>query len=328
MHQKSRIAVLSRDRDLHYHVALHLESKGFQAVSLPEPSQVLGFVYADPPDVIVIDLSSADCEFYQVLRDLKQDSYFSVIPVIGLMSESSVEATQWDQFPIDDFVSHPVNHRELYTRILLSLQRIRRIFDNNPLTKLPGNTSIQLAIEQALGKPMAVCYIDINHFKPYNDTFGFSRGDEVLRMVGRIMMNTVKESREGGFVGHVGGDDFVFIVPMAEAETLCRAIIANFGVIASDLFDEEEKATGYYLARDRKGKLQKVPLLGISIAVVPTDNPLMQHAGKVAEVAADLKKVAKKSKESCYVIDRRRTTEAGDCMADPGEEADPGSCEK
>ncbi len=85
-----------------------------------------------------------------------------------------------------------------------------------------------------------------------------------------------------------------------------KTIIANFNVIVSDLFDDEEKARGFYLAQDRKGEPAEVPLLGISIAIVPTDNPQIQHAGKVAEVAAELKKLAKKSPESCYMMHRRK----------------------
>ncbi len=306
MNPKRRIALLSQDNDLHKHLEIRLQSKDYQVVSLPDPSHVLGFIFSDPPDIIIIDLSIPDPRFHAVLKDLKQDSYFSVIPVIGLISGKAAESLEWDQFPFDDFISLPINYPELFSRILLSLQRIRRIFDNNPLTKLPGNTSIQQAIEGALGKPLAVCYIDINNFKPYNDTYGFSRGDEVLRMVARIMSNTVKESMEGGFVGHIGGDDFVFIVPLVHVELVCKTIIANFNIIAMDMFGEEDKARGFYVAKDRKGEAQKIPLLGISIAVVPTDNPLMQHAGKVVEVAAELKKMAKKSSVSCYVIDRRR----------------------
>jgi diguanylate cyclase (GGDEF)-like protein len=285
---------------------LRLQSKGYQVVSLPEPSMVLGFIYSDPPDLVIIDLSAPDPQFEEVLSDLKQDNYFSVIPVIGLLPETNIESFEWSRLQLDDFVSHPVKYPELFSRIRLSLQRIQRIFDNNPLTRLPGNASIQRAIADSLAQSMAVCYIDINNFKPYNDTFGFARGDEVLRMVARIMSNTVKESMGGGFVGHIGGDDFVFIVPIEEAEPACQTIIANFNIVVSDLFDDEEKARGFYVAQDRKGEQMQVPLLGISIAVVPTDGPQISHAGKVAEVAAELKKLAKKSPESCYLVHRRK----------------------
>jgi diguanylate cyclase (GGDEF)-like protein len=306
MNPKSRIALLSNNRGLHEHLALRLGSKDYQTISLPAPAQVLGSVYADPPDLIIIDLSGMDPAFHQVLRDLKQDNYFSVIPLIGLLDETAIENTAWEQVPLDDFVSHPINYSELFSRIQLSLQRIQRIFDNNPLSKLPGNTSIQLAIEQALGKPLAVCYVDINNFKPYNDTYGFSRGDEVIRMTARIMSNTVKELKHSGFVGHVGGDDFVFIVPRDLAEAVSKTVIAKFNIIVSDLFGEEDKARGHYVAKDRKGVEQQYPLLGISISVVPMNSPYVTHAGKVAEIAAELKKLAKKSGESSYVIDRRR----------------------
>jgi PleD family two-component response regulator len=306
MNQKLRIALLSHNATLHKYMELRLQSKGYQVVSLPEPSMVLGFIYSDPPDLIIIDLSAPDQQFYEVLRHLKLDNYFSVIPVIGLLPEAAIETFEWAKFPLDDFVPHPVKYPELFSRIRLSLQRIQRIFDNNPLTKLPGNASIQRAITEALGQPLAVCYIDINNFKPYNDTYGFARGDEVLRMVARIMSNTVKVSKDNGFVGHIGGDDFVFIVPIQEAEPACQTIIANFNVIVSDLFDDEEKARGFYIAQDRKGEPMEVPLLGIAVAIVPTDNPQIQHAGKVAEVAAELKKLAKKSPESCYMIHRRK----------------------
>jgi diguanylate cyclase (GGDEF)-like protein len=307
MNPRHRISLLSHNVSLHKHMEIRLQSKGYQVISLPEPSLVLGFIYSDPPDLIIIDLSTPDAQFYKVLRDLKQDNYFSVIPVIGLLDESAVENFEWTKYQLDDFVCCPVKYADLFSRIRLSLQRIQRIFDNNPLTKLPGNTSIQRAITDALDRPMAVCYIDINNFKPYNDTYGFARGDEVLRMVARIMSNTVRESGEGGFVGHIGGDDFVFIVPTQNAEQVCQTIITNFNIIVSDLFGDEEKTRGFYLAQDRKGEAQQIPLLGISIAVVPADNPQIRHAGKIAEIAADLKKLAKKSPESSYVIHRRKT---------------------
>ncbi|HUJ19123.1 MAG TPA: diguanylate cyclase [Nitrospirota bacterium] len=307
MSQKRRIALLSRDPAVQDRLRLRLQSRGYQVVVLPEPAQVLGFIYSDPPDIMLADLSTPDPAFQQILLQLKRDSYFSLIPVIGLINESAVERMDWEQYPLDDFLTLPVNYPELFSRILLSFQRLQRVLDNNPLTKLPGNTSIHQAIERALGSSQAVCYVDINNFKPYNDTYGFSRGDEVIRMVARVMSNTVKESMDNGFVGHIGGDDFVFIVPLENAEPVCKTIIANFNVILSDLFGEEEKSRGYYLAKDRKGEVQKIPLIGISIAVVPTNNSAIQHAGKIAEVAAELKKLAKKSQESCYVIDRRKT---------------------
>jgi len=308
MSNSLRIAFIAREQPMVSPVKIRLESKGYQVVTLSRLSSVLGFIYSDPPDVIIADLTSADEEMQTLLNDIEEDSYFSIIPIIGLVDESIEELFDWDRFPLDDFVTYPINYNGLFSRVQLALKRIHRVFDNNPLSKLPGNTSIQQAIFNAIGKPMAVCYIDINNFKPYNDAYGFTRGDEVIRMLARIMANAVKESGAGGFSGHIGGDDFVFLVPLERAETVCKTIIDHFNGVVSGLFGEKEKTNGYYISRDRKGNEQMVPLLGIAIAVVPTDAPEVQHAGKVAEIAAELKKLAKKSPESCYVMERRIST--------------------
>ncbi len=305
MKDKLRIAVITSDPALAGSLEIRLQSRGFSVLPLTKLASVLGFVYSDPPDMIIGDLTGANDGVASIIRDLKGDSYFSTIPIIGLVSGAEAETFDWEKCQLDDFVFTPIKYTELFARVALSMQRIQRVLDNNPLTRLPGNTSIQRAVESALGKPMAVCYIDVNHFKPYNDVYGFAHGDEVLRMLARVMFNGVKESG-GGFCGHIGGDDFVFIVPVERAEQVCKTIIDNFNAIAAELFEEREKSDGYYIGINRKGQEEKFPLLSIAIAVVPTEPAIYNHYGKVAETAAELKKLAKKAKESCFVVDKRR----------------------
>jgi GGDEF domain-containing protein len=302
-----RIALLVKDEGLASRLELHLRSKDYHAVVLDNASSALGMLYADPPDILLIDIAAEDAAASKnILDDLKHDSYFSMMPIIGLLPEGLISPERLAGYSLDDFITHPINYPILFSRIALATQRIRRVLDNNPLTRLPGNTSIQIAIERAIGKPLAVCYLDINNFKPFNDTYGFSRGDEVIRMVARISNNAVKEVCGSGFSGHIGGDDFVLIVPMENAEAVCKTIIGNFDLIVQDVFGEKEKDAGYYLAKNRNGKLEKIPLLGLAIAVVPTAGDHIKHPGMVSEIASDLKKHAKKSPNSAYVIDRRK----------------------
>ncbi|MDD2321912.1 MAG: diguanylate cyclase [Geobacteraceae bacterium] len=304
MKQKRRITLYSHDSALASTLAIRLQSREYQVLTHHDLAPLLGFIYSDPPDLIIIDLSAPDKDISNLVQSLKSDCFFSVIPVIGLICGPDPDCFPWDDFPVDDFVFLPIKYTELFARIELSLCRIQRVFDNNPLTRLPGNASVLNAIDKAIGKPLAVCYIDINNFKPYNDVYGFARGDEVLRMLGRIMFNAVKESG-GGFAGHIGGDDFVFIVSMERAEAVCSTIVDNFSAIALDLFDADDRNNGYYLGLNRKGYEERFPLLAIAIAVVPTDNPKINHCGKVAEVAAELKACAKNSGKSCFLIDKR-----------------------
>jgi len=300
-----RITVVSSDAALASHIQLRLQSKGYQAAVIDSASDVLCSIYTDPPNLLIFDLSVNFQSCAENISALRNDSLFSTIPVIGLMGGIDNETFDWQGCPLDDFTKLPLDYNLLFSRISLALSRIKRIFDNNPLTRLPGNTSIQRAIEESLGKPLAVCYVDINNFKPYNDVFGFAHGDEVIRMLARIMFNAVRDSG-GGFCGHIGGDDFVCIVPIERAEQVCKTIINHYDQIVLDLFDEDTKARGYYLGLNRRGVEERIPLLSISIGVVPTQNPKLLHFAKVAEVAAELKNLAKQSKVSLYVIDKRK----------------------
>lgn len=304
MPPKPRIALISSDQTAVTLLQLRLQSKGYQVMVVDKTSAALGAFYSDPPDLIIVDFSSPCTGCREMLLTLRSDSFFSPIPIIGIFPISD-EQESWADFPLDDFVCQPVNFSELFSRITLSLTRIKRIFDNNPLTRLPGNTSIQRAIEESMGWPLTVCYVDINHFKPYNDVYGFSHGDEVIRMLARIISNTVRETG-GGFCGHVGGDDFVFIVPRERAEQVSTTVINHFDQIVQTLFDEQTKQEGHYRAHNRKGEEENIPLLAVSIAIVPMDSSGITHAARVAEVAAELKKLAKQNASSSYVMDRRK----------------------
>lgn len=300
----ARITIISSDLHLSSHIQLRLHSKGFQAATMACIDSALGGFYADPPDLLIVDLSTETESGLALVSKLRNDSFFIAIPIIGLLNAVESGMLDWEQCQLDDFIGLPLNFNELFSRISLALARLKRIFDNNPLTRLPGNTSIQRAIETALGTSTAVCYIDINHFKPYNDAFGFSLGDEVIRMTARIMFNTVRDAG-GGFCGHIGGDDFVCIVQLDQAETVCQTIIAHFDLIVLDLFDDEAKRQGYYFGTNRKGEKENIPLLSVSIGIVPMNMAKLKHAAKVSEVAAELKKLAKDSDHSCYVVDKR-----------------------
>lgn len=304
MQPPARITILSPNSQLASHIQLRLHSKGYQAATMACIDSALGLFYADPPDLLIVDLSKdAECG-YDLVATLRGDSFFSAIPIIGLLNTIEDDIINWKHCPIDDFIALPIDFDEFFYRISLAFSRLKRIFDNNPLTRLPGNTSIQMAIEAALGTHSAVCYVDINHFKPYNDAYGFSHGDEVIRMTARIMSNAVRDIG-GGFCGHIGGDDFVCIVPLDLAESVCQTIIAHFDLIMLDMFDDETKRCGFYCGTNRKGQKENIPLLSLSIGIVPMDMPKLMHAAKVSEVAAELKKLAKDSDHSRYVVDKR-----------------------
>jgi diguanylate cyclase (GGDEF)-like protein len=181
--------------------------------------------------------------------------------------------------------------------------------DANPLTRLPGNTSIINTVQRlfAYGTDFALAYADLDHFKPYNDKYGFSRGDEILLMAARIIGNTVSmQQSDPSFVGHIGGDDFVFVLSPDVVEDACRSIISDFDAIVPSFYDPADRAHGYILSYDRQGKEQIFPILSISIAVVRNIQAKYSCYAELSHAAGQVKSITKDTPGSTYVIDRRK----------------------
>ena len=188
------------------------------------------------------------------------------------------------------------------------MRRSRRNLDANPLTRLTGNTSIINYLQDRIGhkEAFSMGYCDQDYFKSFNDRYGFARGDEVLLMTARIIVNILRQvSADNYFVGHVGGDDFIFAMPSEFAETVCEKIIAAFDNIVPQFYDAEDRQKGGIISLDRQGVLRSFPMMAISIAVVTNHNGKLRHVGEASQIAMNLKKKAKENPKSSYVLDRR-----------------------
>jgi diguanylate cyclase (GGDEF)-like protein len=149
--------------------------------------------------------------------------------------------------------------------------------------------------------------IDLDHFKSYNDKYGFLRGDEILKMTARLLTNAIRKlGSPEAFVGHIGGDDFVCIVPPDRLDGVCQEIIKNFDMIVGNFYDEDDRIHGYIESTNRKGEKEHFPIMSISIAVVTNKHRPIQHIGQVSAIAAEVKKRVKSMPGSCYVKDLRR----------------------
>lgn len=290
-----------------------LTLEGFEVTVPCGPSRILHQVYADTPDLMILgpDLSALEGE--EIIRMVRADPMFGRIPIMLLLplgAEERVEA--WAELQLSDFVADPANLREVCIRSRFCLMRSRLELDANPLTHLPGNNTILKEIQWQLdaGRPFALAYLDIDSFKAFNDRYGFARGDDVLRMTARIVLNAVTRlSSECGFVGHVGGDDFVLLVPPEEVERVCREIIANFDLIVPSLYDEMDRRQGFLLLKDRLGRLCQFPIMALSIAAISCDGHGFAHVAQISARAAELKAAAKTKPGSVYLVDRRLAPE-------------------
>lgn len=178
----------------------------------------------------------------------------------------------------------------------------------NPLSGLPGNEVIQREINARLSQGMHfdVCYIDIDHFKPYNDHYGFERGDMVIKTVADILREIVcAESDEFNFVGHIGGDDFIVISrPLISLPSMKR-VLELFENEVPALHGMEDYARGFYLSKNRRGEEERFEPLSLSIGIVSTEVNKIESYAQLASIATEVKKAAKAQRGSSIVRDKR-----------------------
>jgi diguanylate cyclase (GGDEF)-like protein len=186
-------------------------------------------------------------------------------------------------------------------------QKIKLAQQANPLTGLPGNMLIKENIETRLSNKQVfvVMYFDLDHFKPFNDNFGFEQGDCVLQFLGALLKNKIKEFDSKSFIGHVGGDDFIAVCRAQGSEQLCRSIIESFDEGIKNFHDRQTCEKGCYQSKDRKGHTQQFNILSLSIAVISTRERMFHSYGHIASIASEVKKKAKSIKGSCYYMDQR-----------------------
>lgn len=175
----------------------------------------------------------------------------------------------------------------------------------NPLTLLPGNVPIDEHIDRLLGSGarFCVCYVDLDHFKPYNDVYGYRKGDDVLRLTGRILSGHCDPERD--FVGHIGGDDFIVLFQSEDWEERCRQIIDVFAAAIPGFYSEEHRRKGGYISEDRRGKKVFHTLATISLGLLKVEPGMYGSHHQIATAAADSKKQAKKIPGNSLFIDRR-----------------------
>jgi diguanylate cyclase (GGDEF)-like protein len=210
----------------------------------------------------------------------------------------------------DDYIVKPFDPTELLARVKSALRRRRELRNLSPLTGLPGNFRIEEEIQRDIDEDIsfAVMCCDLDHFKPYNDHYGFDKGNRVLRATARILEDAVDEyAPADGFVGHVGGDDFVIVLPTDVAVVAAARICERFDQEINRFYDPEVLKRRYIEAEDRQGKLQRFGPVAISIGIAATDRRKFSHFGEAVHVANEMKRYAKRKGGSSFAVDRRST---------------------
>jgi diguanylate cyclase (GGDEF)-like protein len=180
----------------------------------------------------------------------------------------------------------------------------------NPLTLLPGNVPINEHIDHLLqsGVRFRACYVDLDHFKPFNDTYGYRKGDDVIQLTGRILAAHCDPDLD--FVGHIGGDDFIILFQSEDWEDRCHAILTAFRAAIPEHYSVDDCERGGYLSKDRQGREVFYALVSASLGVVKVEPGQYYSHHQIATVTAEAKQQAKKITGNSLFIDRRRESHA------------------
>ena len=260
------------------------------------------------PRIALLDARREGREAELACARIKGDSFSAVVPTVLLCSSSEEQMERSFAAGADEVLTETTPPVEARFRLSAVLSRSDRDVHVHPSTRLPGTDIIENCISRQLAKGalFAVAYADLDHFKEFNDRYGYHEGDRVIRVLARILHDVVKGvCGEEGFVGHIGGDDFIFIIPASTVQSVCSEIVEVFDLLVPFQYSESDRKAGYYFGKDRRGQLHRVPLMTLSIGVVTNERRPFTSATQVSELATEMKAYAKSLTGSVFSVDRR-----------------------
>lgn len=301
-----KILVADDDQEVLELLKFTLSSEQYTVITAEDGERALALALGEVPDLIVLDVQMPKLSGFEVCEKIRENPLTSLIPIIILTSLSKTkDRITGIKLGADEYMTKPFEPVELVVRVESLLKRIKETISANPLTKLPGNISIETEIKKKMegGKPFAVSFVDIDCFKSFNDKYGFGNGDEIIKLVSLILRNAISEAGAlESFLGHLGSDDFVMIAPNEKAELICQKAIKSFSEIIPEKYDEDARKRGYLWGMDRQGKQVKYPMITLSIGVAKIRPGMYNHYSQIIEQAKFLLKKAKTtSGSSCEI---------------------------
>jgi len=282
----------------------------FPLLVFNQQDEVESIVLRGHPCLLFVDGDNSGTIGMGLVSRLKSDAFTAIVPITTLAGTHHPEQVQaWFTAGADEVLTGLFSPAEQRSRMDAMLVRTERDVSVHPSTRLPGTTEIEREIRRRLesNQEFAVCYADLDHFKEFNDRYSYYDGDRVIYILSRILHDVVKGllgSR--GFVGHIGGDDFIFIIPATEISPVCSEILEVFDSLIPLQYNDQDRRAGYFFGKDRRGQLHRVPLMTLSIGIVTNRHRRFAHPAQVSELATEMKSYAKTLPGSVFVVDRRQ----------------------
>ena len=305
------VLVVDDDPDVARFVEVNLRSAGYNVSVASNGEEAMERALELRPDLVLLDVMMPKMDGFEVAQRLRRDSRTSSSSIIMLTAKAlSSDKVLGLSSGADDYIIKPFDPVELLARVKGTLRRAREMRALSPLTGLPGNIRVQEEIRRRVAEdePFSLLYADLDYFNAYNDHYGFVRGDRAIQGLARLINDVVHDmAGPQGFVGHVGGDDFIIIVPPDLGEVMAKSLVERFDEVAPSLYDSIDRERGCIEVPDRQGNVKVFPMLALSIGVASTSARRFTHYGEAVTTATELKQFAKREAGSSYALDRRTT---------------------
>ena len=304
------VLIISSDQQLRKILNICLAGWGYKVFLWDTIASDITPIKKISPDVIIIDIHAAHQANLEICRTLKNDFLTAFIPVITLINKRQLRTQLLNlKHGIDDYLIKPPDPLDLRVRIEMAVRRSQHSFYASPLTGLPGSRICEEVLNEILEKnvPFSLGYLDLDNFKCFNDNYGYLKGDRVLMQTAYMLYVTVKKyGNHPDFIGHIGGDDFVFITTPDKYKLICHNFISAFEKIIPFHYSPQDRKNSFIISKNRSNEIRSMPLMSVSIAVVNRiDRQDFDNIFQINEKAAEIKSYLKGIPGSKFMAERR-----------------------
>ena len=286
-----------------------LRKKAIRFLPFSDLIQLENLIHGYVLDLVVIAGRGSFIKELRLTGGIKKHPVLSLAPLVLYHPEPRLKTILSGLgLGADEFFHSRWNGKLVASKLKMIMNRSGRDLGVNPTTRLPGTSIIEREMSRRIrrGEKFAACYGDLDNFKAYNDYYGYHYGDSLIKMTSEIIRDVVYTSSKESFVGHIGGDDFVFIIPPEKIHGICDRILKTFDRMIVRRYKKEDVLRGYIVTTNRRGKREAFPIMTLSIAVIVNQKRMFRHLGEISHMIADLKSYTKTLPGSNYVIERRK----------------------
>jgi len=290
---KARLLVVEDDNDISNMLKIYFSGLGYDVDVAPRGSEALEKTRQVLPHLIVLDIMLPDIDGYEVCRNLRTSTRTSHIPVIFLtQKDERSDRLQGLELGADDYITKPFDIEELKLRVQGAIRRAEREALTDPRSGLPAGRLIEEQLRLTI-RQSGWAYMDIrlNYFDQFKDVYGFVAGDDVLRFTAMLVGEVVDEvGTPNDFLGHAGGDNFIIITQERNAPAIRDRLKGRFAEEILSHYNFMDRQQGYIMAAGPEGRMEKTPLMTLSIGIVTPKQQAFADIREITEMAAEVRR--------------------------------------